>query len=219
MAILSVSTIKLTGKFDSSDALLWCSNCLNDLPQHLEGTIQDYFYKNSLLGTILKLTVEEGALTIESDNLSAVAIIKDQFTIDAGYRKLNIELADSEIDFNSLQDVLNILHKLVQPQYDIADKNKLIDGLKEVSSEEKDLSFMNQEYRNILSQAESIQAQIKEQPKMLNYFWSVIADLFGDACKMKGKHNMGTLMSQLRDLLKNNYSRESLIQFFNVNIN
>ena len=71
---------------------------------------------------------------------------------------MNIELADSEIDFNSLQDVLNILHKLVQPQYDIADKNKLIDGLKEVSSEEKDLSFMNQEYRNILSQAESIQA-------------------------------------------------------------
>ena len=53
---------------------------------------------------------------------------------------------------------------------------------------------------------------------MLNYFWTIIADLFGDACKIKNKHNISPLLRNLRDILKNNYSRENLIQFFNVNI-
>jgi len=37
MNMLSVSTIKLTGNFDNSDALLWISNCINDLPMNIEG--------------------------------------------------------------------------------------------------------------------------------------------------------------------------------------
>lgn len=50
---------------------------------------------------------------------------------------------------------------------------------------------------------------------MLNYLWAVIADLFGDASKIKGKHNVSAQIGQLRQLLLHNYSRENLLLFFN----
>lgn len=53
---------------------------------------------------------------------------------------------------------------------------------------------------------------------MLGYLWSVIADLFGDASKIKGKHNVGQQLRTLRDLLTNNYSQENLRMFFSANI-
>jgi hypothetical protein len=57
-----------------------------------------------------------------------------------------------------------------------------------------------------------------EQPRVLGFLWSVIADLFGDASKIKGRHNVSGQLKQLRDLLKNNYSKENLIMYFNSNI-
>ena len=57
-----------------------------------------------------------------------------------------------------------------------------------------------------------------EQPRMLAYLWSVIADLFGDASKIMGRHNVTEKLRQLKDLLSNRYSNEGLIEFFKVNL-
>jgi hypothetical protein len=40
--------------------------------------------------------------------------------------------------------------------------------------------------------------------------WGIIADLFMDTAKIKGRHNVQTKMPQLRQLL-NNYNFEQLI--------
>ncbi len=83
---------------------------------------------------------------------------------------------------------------------------------------EEDTSFLSQEYRDILKDAENITARHNEQPKMLAFLWSIIADLFGDASKIKGRHNVGAQLKQLKELLTNNYSRDNLSMFFNSNI-
>ena len=59
--------------------------------------------------------------------------MKDQITAQANTRnmKLNIEY---ELNDKTVLHVLNLLHPLVQQQYDIAKKNQLIDGLKELQS-------------------------------------------------------------------------------------
>jgi len=53
---------------------------------------------------------------------------------------------------------------------------------------------------------------------MLSFLWSVIADLFGDASKIQGRHNVSDKLRQLRELLGSRYSKEGLIEFFKVHL-
>ena len=86
-ANLPMSVLKLSGNFDSSDALKWCSNCISDVPSSIDAQTE-LFFKSVLLGTYLSLTIDEGQIVIKSDNLSVMAIMKDQFTADATARKI-----------------------------------------------------------------------------------------------------------------------------------
>ena len=53
---------------------------------------------------------------------------------------------------------------------------------------EDDTSFLSDEYKAILKDAERIKTEYEEQPRMLAYLWTVIADLYGDAAKTQGRH-------------------------------
>lgn len=106
------SVLSLSGAFDQQDALLWVSNCLNDVPNNIDGK-KEVCYKNALLGTLLKLSFSEGSLKIASDNLSTIAIMKEQFTSDANQRKISLQVSETELNFDSLDHVLGILHPLV----------------------------------------------------------------------------------------------------------
>lgn len=158
--------------------------------------------------------MSDGSIQIRSDNFSTLAILKDSITAEASNRKVTISLGEPELDYSSIGRVLDVLHPLVQEQYDVASRYQLIDALKEVVAGEEDTSFLSEEYREILRDAEAIKRRFEEQPRRLGYLWSVIADLFGDASKIKGRHNVGDQLRQLRQLLNTGYSREALGQFF-----
>ncbi len=55
---------------------------------------------------------------------------------------------------------------------------------------EEDTNFLSPEYKEILRDAESIKLLYQEQPRMLSYLWTVIADLYGDSAKINGRHNV-----------------------------
>ena len=55
---------------------------------------------------------------------------------------------------------------------------------------EDDTSFLSPEYKEILKEAEAIKQLYADQPRMLAYLWSVIADLYGDSAKINGRHNV-----------------------------
>ena len=78
---------------------------------------------------------------------------------------------------------------------------------------EEDTSFLSPEYREILRDAESIKQRHEEQPRMLSYLWTVIADLYGDSAKINGRHNVTDQLRSLRQIL-NNYDLDSLLMFF-----
>ncbi len=69
------------------------------------------------------------------------------------------------------------------------------------------MSFMSEEYKDILKNADAIRTQFKLQPRKLNYLWGVIADLYTDTAKIKGRHNVQSKMGVLRQIL-NNYNYE-----------
>ena len=184
-----MSQIVLSGKFDVSDALNWLQACVNDVPQAEAET--NIYYKSTLLSTYFALKISDGSIQIRSDNFSTLAILKDSVMTEASNRKVAITLSEPELDFTSIGRVLDILHPLVQEQYDVASRYQLIDALKEVVAGEEDTSFLSEEYREILKDAEAIKKRFEDQPRRLGYLWSVIADLFGDTSKIKGRHNVG----------------------------
>ena len=69
------------------------------------------------------------------------------------------------------------------------------------------MSFMSEDYKDILKNADEIRAQFKMQPRKLTYLWGIIADLYTDTAKIKGRHNVGGKMGTLKQLL-NNYNYE-----------
>lgn len=113
------SVIKVSGKFSISDALQWVSNCVQDAPTNIEKQIE-LFYKSALLGTFLSVTVEESAVTVKSDNLSVMAIMKEQLVSNASRRKIKVHVEEQELDFSSLDHVINILCPLLDAQYEVA---------------------------------------------------------------------------------------------------
>ena len=113
--------IQLKGKFEASDALNWVQNCIADVPASIDSKTE-LFFKSVLLGTYLSLTIEDGSIWIKSDNLSVMAIMKDSFTADASARKITVSVEVTELDWSSLDHVINILNPMVQRQYDIAQK-------------------------------------------------------------------------------------------------
>ena len=49
---------------------------------------------------------------------------------------------------------------------------------------------MSAEYKEILRDAENIKLKFNEQPRILAYMWTVIADLYGDSAKIKGRQDV-----------------------------
>lgn len=84
---LPVSQFNLTGKFDIDEALSWLSECLPDIPRTAQSGQVCYGFKSSLLGTLLQVTVQDNGISVITDNLSVLAIMKDSLSQSAGSRK------------------------------------------------------------------------------------------------------------------------------------
>ena len=82
---------------------------------------------------------------------------------------------------------------------------------------EEDLSFLSPEYVEILQEADQIKQSFQDQPRMLAYLWTIIADLYGDAAKINGRHNVSDQLRSLRQIL-NNYDFQVLCDFFAANV-
>lgn len=190
------------------DGLNWIGNCLPDVPTHVqdESKPQVLNFKSCFVGTLIIVELSNGMLQVTSDNLSVITIIKDQISQISNAKKITLEV-DADILDASWQRNLALLHPMIQEQYSIAQKNQLIDGLKELSLQEEDVNFMSDDYKEILRNADKIRAQFLLQPRKLTYMWGIIADLYMDTAKIKGRHNVQTKMPQLKQLL-NNYNFE-----------
>lgn len=78
---------------------------------------------------------------------------------------------------------------------------------------EEDLTFLSEDYKDILKHQDEIKNSFKIQPRKLNYLWGIIADLYNDRAKIKGLHNIQSKMPALKNIL-NNYNHEDLVAFF-----
>jgi Bardet-Biedl syndrome 7 protein len=77
---LALSRIKITGKFSLTDAHNWISNCLPDVPpnasQDEQNQTHTFYFRSLFIGTHIILELSRNVITIASDNLSVITIVK-----------------------------------------------------------------------------------------------------------------------------------------------
>ena len=153
----------------------------------------------------------KGEATFRSDNISTISILKDVLSKEATKRKMNLNIT-CDLKEESIPNVLYRIHPKLEYQLLLAKRVQLIDGLKELQMYENDTSFLTDEYREILENADALQEEFKKQPCHLERLYGMVTDLYIDRHKFKG-HNVKNKVSQLINIL-DNYELNTLIAFF-----
>lgn len=148
---LPLSSIRIAGNFSYSDGVQWIANCLPNVSASQSEISQQatFFFKSCFTQTYLILEVRSKLVTVKSDNLSAITIVKDQLSLDASNRKLALDIK-SDLNEDSVFHMLSILNPIIVKQLEVAKKWMLIDAIKELTTGEEDISFLSSEYKDIL---------------------------------------------------------------------
>ena len=77
---LPLSTILMKGNFSQSDALIWVSNCIPNVPTVMSDVQEEavkFHFKSSFTHTYLIIELQDGLISVMSDNFSVITIVKD----------------------------------------------------------------------------------------------------------------------------------------------
>lgn len=89
-----LSSLKMSGRFTLTDAFVWTNAIFPDVPQLGEEDDKEHIlsFKSAFLGTFIQMKLNEGSITILSNNLTSITIAKDTITQEAQMRKINVEI-------------------------------------------------------------------------------------------------------------------------------
>ncbi|XP_063422996.1 Bardet-Biedl syndrome 7 protein homolog isoform X1 [Mytilus trossulus] len=209
-----LNTVKLTGQFSLAEIHSWVSFCLPELPERTPpGETITFHFMSTFLDTLLECVYSKGEAVFRSDNISTISILKDVLTKEATKKKIRLDIS-YDINDESIAYTLNLIHPRLEYQLLLAKKVQLIDALKELQVHEEDLTFMSPEYRQILEEADALQAEFKRQPCHLERLYGMITDLYIDKFKFKGVNVKGKVPALLEVL--DNYDLQTLVEFFNT---
>ncbi|XP_064481512.1 Bardet-Biedl syndrome 7 protein homolog [Ornithodoros turicata] len=207
-----LNVLKLNGSFSLGEMHSWI---VLSLPEVAEKTVTEdsvsVYFVSAFLGTVLHCYYRKGEAVFKSDNISTISILKDVLTKEATRKKISLDIS-CDINDDSIEHVLKLIHPKLEYQLILAKKVQLIDALKELSVHEGNTDFLAPEYKGILEDAEQLQKEFKRQPCHLERLYGMITDLYIDVYKFKGV-SVKSKVPQLLQIL-DNYDPDSLIEFF-----
>eukprot|EP00794_Sanderia_malayensis_P007541 gene7541-8378_t len=209
------NTLRLTGAFSLSEVHSWITMVLPEVPERTPaGDEVTFNFMSTFLETHLECNYKKGQAIFRADNISTISILKDVLSKEATKKKINLNMS-YELNEDSIPNVLKRIHPKLDHQLLLAKKVQLIDGLKELQVYENDISFLGQEYQEILQSSERLLEEFKIQPCHLERLYGMITDLYIDKNKFKGQ-NVKNKVSILMEIL-DNYDLDTLIEFFQGN--
>jgi Bardet-Biedl syndrome 7 protein len=208
---LSMNTLTMQGPFSFSDMISWMGQCLPDVPEKTQTDEVTYYFKSTFQGTMLVAKIKAGEGVFKSDSVSTLAILKDFITKQATTRKMQVK-SPFEIKDDTCANVLQLLHPKLQYQLSLSEKVKLIDALKEIEMQEQDVSFLSEQYKEILENHKSIEKEFEMQPRRLEFLHGIVKNLYNDKYKFKGQ-NVSHKLPVLQGLLEK-YDLKEVQAFF-----
>eukprot|EP00736_Rhodelphis_marinus_P009663 Rmarinus@m.22437 len=206
-----LNEMKLSGQFSFTEIHSWVYQCIPEVPKNTSADDVTYYFQSTFFHTVLMASIRPAEAIFRSDSLTTLSILKDFITEQATEKNKKISIS-YKVDDNSVPHMLNLIHPKLQYQFSLSKKVDAINGLKELSMQEEDVSFLSDELKNVLENAEHYQKEFEHQPRTLQFLFNVVVDLFIAKHKFKGQ-NFKNKIPQLRRIL-DSYTFDTLLNFF-----
>lgn len=179
--------VKYTGNVPFSTIHEWVQSIFPDIPPRLDENAAEerYYFKNTFTGAFSICEFRKNEIIFESESASTVAIAKENVTRLANYRRIPLEETMGTNDA-SIASFLSLIRSKLDHQLSLTRKMKLVDAVQEIAMQESDLSWMSEEYAEILREQETIRKEFKNRDKSLEYLSGIVTDLFVDWNKLQG---------------------------------
>lgn len=213
LAARPMNAMRISGNFSFDDVHAWISRCLNEIPNRVDapppGGEIVYDFESALMGTLLRVSAQEGDATFWSDSVTPLALLKEFIGREATNLKLqvrfNFDLADG-----TPGHFARLLHPKLHDNRELTTRARIVEALKEIKQQEETDEFFDDDQKEMLRDEAAIKSRLKEQPRELDYLIGVAKDFFVDWHRFKGvnvKHLLPALDSALR---AKDYSLERL---------
>jgi Bardet-Biedl syndrome 7 protein len=209
---LNVLTIK--GRFQANEINQILSEIVPDIPEKTSKDNLKYYIKSTFLKTLIEVVIDSNFCSIRSVYLTPLIIIKEQVTKVASNRKRDMEFS-IQIKTLSIFRVLELIDPMIQENFDLETKFKIIQAFKEIDIGKAKVSLIDlpEEYQSILKFSEEIVKKHQQRSINLHYLKALIENLLRDVSKIR---NMSNLPQKIKDLdsVFEDYSYDKLVEIF-----
>ncbi|KAF8356960.1 osm-12 [Pristionchus pacificus] len=209
-----LNTMQITGQFSLGEVHAWLVGCLDGIPARVPNT-QSVVYTFQCLvdgGSQLEATAAKGSLTFRSDSVTTICTLRDIMNKETTRRNMRVSI-NCSVEERSVEHSLRLMHPKMSRLHDIHTKCKLAQALKELEANDAELSFLSEEYRQILNDYERLMRESENDPIEDTPLLIVYQRLFVSKWKLDGS-NVTQYVPQLRELLTTNYDIDVLLSFF-----
>ena len=203
------STLIITGSFSIGQAHQWILEALPEVPDIVQGDLEVIIFQSTFIKSVLKVDYRAGMLTLTSDNVTTLAIMKETITRSANLRSMQISVK-ANINDNVAKHMLNLIDSKLKRLSGLSARYQLVDALQEIVGQQN-YEFLDKKYYDILKNRKKLGDEVKTAPAELQALYGVITDLFVDKHMFKG-HRLQHLLPQLTELLQQ-YDRDKVLQF------
>jgi hypothetical protein len=174
----------------------WVQAIFPEVPPRLDDgvTEQLYFFRNTFTGATAEVSFRKNEVVFACENASTIAIVKENVTRLANYRRISLEEFVTSEDA-SVASFLALVEPKLTHQLSLSKKMALVDAVQEIAMTDGGSEWLSDEYKQILRDQESIRREFKGRDKSLTYLAGIITDLFVDWYRLQGiyiTHNIPT---------------------------
>jgi Bardet-Biedl syndrome 7 protein len=195
-----INTLTLTGDFSLSEVHSWVGSCLPSVTPRLNTEESTIAFTSTFLNTVLLCEYRQGSGVFKSDSISVISILKEVITKEATQRKtminINLNIKDTSVD-----SYLLLLKPILDHHFSLSKRHSLIAPLNEIQTHEGDVTFLADEYQEILKTAAQIKAEFKIAPQHLGFLKKIVTDLYVDRSKVPFPSAVCCLLSAVCCLL------------------
>ncbi|XP_050436713.1 Bardet-Biedl syndrome 7 protein homolog isoform X2 [Adelges cooleyi] len=209
------SFLTLTGGFSLAEAHAWISNCFPGIPDKPAAQENvEYTFVSSLIGTILHCTYSRGSITVKTDNITAISILKDNFSKEATRKNIILDMS-YDISEISLTSVMTAIVSKLKVDTENDHRLKLVNAMKQlpVNANCGD-ETLSENYLKMIADEDRLKQEVSKRPCRLQRLRALTLSLFDDWHKLKGLNVKSDSRASLQHLLQTSNALDSAIDLF-----
>ncbi|KAI6218532.1 hypothetical protein M3Y99_01702500 [Aphelenchoides fujianensis] len=209
-----MNTLTFSGNFSITEAHSWLVLCVSQIPDRCpnDDNVTCVFQSTFNGGSMLQADYTKGKAVYKSDNLSTIIILRDVISKVVTAKQLKVQIS---CDYNdqTIEHMLRLIHPKMEFQSQLAKKVELAGGLKELEAAFGDVSYLNAELRQILTNHDQLFDESEEKAVYFDRLCGILVDLFIDKHKVNGQ-SVGSRANDLLQVLHEDYSLQNVLEFF-----